>query len=111
METSLSHTLIFCEYIVLKWEKGKKKQKLDLMIISSIPVGECHRKPGERRHIPTCISRAMQLTPTILSELQLVFNIYSVCLSERIVTLGTPLNDRRIQMEHGRGVSGNRGTW
>lgn len=51
-------------------------------------------------------------TPTVLSELQRVFNIYSSFSSLREDThSGDSLNDRRIQMEHGRGVSGNRGTW
>lgn len=85
----------------------------DLVTPNSIPVGDyveetwgmpvtfpCPSPKQCSSHPPLCLNFSLSLIFTV-----------SVCLSKRRVTLGTPLNDRRIRMELSRGVSGNRGTW
>lgn len=98
--------------LCLNGEKGKGKQKLDPMIISSIPfAGNAGGNLENARTFPCAPPRQCRSHPPFCLNfsLSLIFTVCA-CLLERTVARGTPLSDRRIQTEHGRGVSPNGGT-
>lgn len=98
--------------LCLNGERGKGKQKLDPMIISSIPfAGNAGGNLENARTFPCAPPRQCRSHPPFCLNfsLSLIFTVCA-CLIERTVARGTPLSDRRIQTEHGRGVSPNGGT-